>query len=176
MENTQTSQTIAEVAIALAGFSGIVAVLGQRSSGEWSPTERLRLRLLLEASLLVVFLSFLPSLMLRGTSASAAWRVSSGVCGLVHLLPMASFFLRWRRLGWQKPLHEPTPPLFFSAAALSLATGGLVIILLQLMLAAGLKPGEPSLIYEISLLWLLGVGAVQFVYLLLYRSRETPAA
>ena len=87
MENTQTLETIAEVAIALAGFSGIVAVLGQRSSGKWSPTERVRLRLLLEVSLLAVFLSFLPSLMLRGTSPIAAWRISNGVCGLARLSP-----------------------------------------------------------------------------------------
>jgi hypothetical protein len=172
LENTQTLETIAEVAIALAGFSGIVAVMGQRSSGEWSPAELTRLRLLLEVSLLVVFLSFLPALMLRGTSPIAAWRISSGVCGLAHLLPLALYFVRWRRLGWQKPVHEPTTPLFFNAYSLFLATGGLVISLLQLMIAVGLTPGEPSLIYEISLLWLLGVGAVQFIYLLLYRSRE----
>jgi hypothetical protein len=172
LENTDTFETIAEISIALAGFSGIVAVMGQRASGEWSPAELTRLRLLLEVSLLVVFLSFLPALMLRGTSPTVAWRVSSGVCGLAHLLPLAMYIVRWRRLGWQKPVHEATPPLFFNAYSLALATGGLIIILLQLMIAAGFTPGEPSLIYEISLLWLLGVGAVQFVYLLLYRKLE----
>lgn len=42
---------IAEIATALAGFSGVVVAFGSRSLGTWSPGDRLRLTFLLEASL-----------------------------------------------------------------------------------------------------------------------------
>ena len=172
MEETQTFDTIAELAIALAGFSGIVAVLGNRFSGEWGAAEQVRLRLLLEVSLLVVFLSFLPSLVARVAPSSVAWRVSNGACGIAHLVPLVLFFLRWRRLGWQSPAHEPLRPLLYKVASAAFAMGGLAIILFQLLVAVGLPVVLPSLIYEVSLLWLLLAGAIQFVNLLLYRGAE----
>jgi hypothetical protein len=42
---------IAEIAVALAGFSGVVVVFGSRSQGQWRAGDRLRLSFLLEASL-----------------------------------------------------------------------------------------------------------------------------
>ena len=41
---------IAEIAVALAGFTGVVVVFGSRSEGSWHPGDRLRLGFLLEAS------------------------------------------------------------------------------------------------------------------------------
>ncbi len=41
---------VANIAIALAGFSGVVVVFGSRSEGSWHPGDRLRLGFLLEAS------------------------------------------------------------------------------------------------------------------------------
>lgn len=42
---------IAEIATALAGFTGVVVAFGSRSEGSWHPGDRLRLGFLLEASL-----------------------------------------------------------------------------------------------------------------------------
>ena len=42
---------IAEIATALAGFTGVVVAFGSRSEGTWHPGDRLRLGFLLEASL-----------------------------------------------------------------------------------------------------------------------------
>ena len=42
---------IAEIAVALAGFTGVVVVFGSRSAGRWLEGDRLRLGFLLEASL-----------------------------------------------------------------------------------------------------------------------------
>ena len=39
-----------EVAIAIAGFSGIVAAVGRRGAGDWTSIDQLRLRVLLTAS------------------------------------------------------------------------------------------------------------------------------
>ncbi len=49
LDHTETLVGIAEIAIALAGFSGVVVVFGSRSSGQWDPGDRLRLTFLLEA-------------------------------------------------------------------------------------------------------------------------------
>jgi hypothetical protein len=46
--------TTAEIGIALAGFSGIVAVLGRRAEGAWSGADRVRLAMLLETSFAAV--------------------------------------------------------------------------------------------------------------------------
>ncbi len=71
--------TVAEIAIAIAGFSGVAAVLGRRSAGEWAPVDVFRLRLLLRASFAIVILCFLPIVL---SSASVApkmtWALSSG--------------------------------------------------------------------------------------------------
>lgn len=42
---------ITEIAVALAGFTGVVVAFGSRSRGAWHPGDRLRLTFLLEASL-----------------------------------------------------------------------------------------------------------------------------
>ena len=42
---------LGEIFVAFAGFTGIVAVLGQRSEGTWRPVDIIRFQGLLEASL-----------------------------------------------------------------------------------------------------------------------------
>ncbi len=89
--------TVAEIAIAIAGFSGIAAVLGRRSDGEWAPTDVLRLRLLLRASFAIVILCFLPIVL---SSASVApkmtWALSSGA-SLVWFCASGVFVIREAR-------------------------------------------------------------------------------
>lgn len=46
--------TIAEIAVALIGFSGVVAVLGHRGKGSWQPAERVRLLALTEPSIIAL--------------------------------------------------------------------------------------------------------------------------
>jgi hypothetical protein len=51
---------ISSVAIAISGFSGVVAVFGGRADGEWSPAERFRTTNMLILSLGACLLSFVP--------------------------------------------------------------------------------------------------------------------
>jgi len=55
---------VAELAIALAGFTGIVVVLGSRDDGGWHPGDRLRLGFLIESSLTAAGFSLLALLLL----------------------------------------------------------------------------------------------------------------
>ncbi len=72
---------ITEIAVALAGFTGVVVVFGSRSSGSWHPGDRLRLGFLLEASLtagafaLLALLAYttLPSERTAWVLTSALW-------------------------------------------------------------------------------------------------------
>ena len=69
-----------EVAIAISGFSGIVAAVGHRSTGNWSPDDQLRLRVLLTASGIAGAFAFAPFILLDTQSeAGLIWRVGSGV-------------------------------------------------------------------------------------------------
>jgi len=81
MDHVELLIGIAEIAIALAGFTGVVVVFGSRSAGTWHPGDRLRLGFLLEASLTAAGFSLLALLLLHTISdrpltwaiMSAAW-------------------------------------------------------------------------------------------------------
>ncbi len=79
MELQDALTTVAEIAIAIAGFSGVAAVLGRRSDGEWAPLDVLRLRVLLLTSFAIVILCFLPIILISASIApKMAWTLSSG--------------------------------------------------------------------------------------------------
>jgi len=60
MEYSDVFLTLAEVSVAFAGFSGIVAVFGRRDPGRWSLGDRYRFLSLVETSLVAAFLSLIP--------------------------------------------------------------------------------------------------------------------
>lgn len=60
MEGSDILQTIAEVSIALTGFTGIVVALGRRADDSISGFALIRFRILLVASLLALALALLP--------------------------------------------------------------------------------------------------------------------
>lgn len=51
LDPSETLVGLAEIAVALAGFTGVVVAFGSRSHGAWHPGDRLRLGFLLESSL-----------------------------------------------------------------------------------------------------------------------------
>lgn len=88
MEYRDTLLTIAEIAVALAGFASIVSVIAQRTEDESRVADSYRLRLMLEVALrnagfAVLPLPFLPVF----ASDPMVWRAASGlylVAALVH--------------------------------------------------------------------------------------------
>ena len=69
MDKVELLIGIAEIAVALAGFTGVVVAFGSRSQGSWNPGDRLRLAFLLEASLTAAGFSLLALLGLVGFSS-----------------------------------------------------------------------------------------------------------
>jgi hypothetical protein len=83
-----------EVAIAIAGFSGIVAVFGQRRERVWRAADQLRLRVLLTASAVSLFFSILPFVALdSGLSEALFWHFGSGAQA-VWLISIALYRIR----------------------------------------------------------------------------------
>ena len=78
MEHSDVFLTLAEVSVAFAGFSGIVAVFGRRDPGTWSLGDRYRFFSLVETSLVSAFLSLIPfGCTAMGLSPRTLWALSS---------------------------------------------------------------------------------------------------
>lgn len=81
--------TIAEVAVAFAGFASLVGVLGQRSSADDPRVMGVRMRAMLLSSLMVVGFSILPILLAAyGASPDLIWSASN----LVLLAVTAGYY------------------------------------------------------------------------------------
>ena len=146
-----------EVAIAIAGFSGIVAVVGQRGAGHWTEADQLRLRILLTASGVALIFAFTPFLLIDWIDSSLVWRITSGLLALhfagitIHRIRQASASGIADAIGL-RPLN--------------LVLQGAVI---SLLLANALWFASAS-IYVLGVLWSLFIAFMTFVALLL----ETP--
>lgn len=159
MEQSETLRTIAEVATAFAGFSGVVVVLGRRDKSEWTYEDTSGIVMLLFSSLGVVFFAFVP--LLVEAAGVPVWRISNGLFGVYHLL-----FLIWafnRTLRAEKIL-TPWWVVLVTAAV------GLVTIGFNFLVAAGFFQTLSFFAYLAGLVWLLAM-ATTFFAALLFESR-----
>ena len=94
---------ITEIAVALAGFTGVVVVFGSRKYDSWHSGDRLRLSFLLEASLTAGAFSLLALLLLFALPQEEwVWMTSSG---LWALWSTASLESSRRRLKQSRESH-----------------------------------------------------------------------
>jgi hypothetical protein len=71
---------LTEIAVALAGFTGVVVVFGSRNAGAWLPGDRLRMGFMLEASLTAGGFSLLALVLFSSMhNARNAWAIASGL-------------------------------------------------------------------------------------------------
>jgi len=156
-----------EVGIGIAGFSGIVAVLGHRSPGAWTSADRGRMGILLQTSFATVLLSFLP-LLLSGVivEKTLVWSVCSGVYAAYT---MTSVVVRWPKI--QELRKDPANEV--DDVYVRIIICGLAIaVVLQIVNLAWLHTGWP---YAASVLWTMTVAFTQFVRLMrvLWKSRTS---
>jgi len=77
---------IAEVGVALAGFSAVIGVLGSRRGTSDTRVDALRLQVMLESSLIVVAAAIIPSLLAHlGIEPRTSWRIASALFLLVQV-------------------------------------------------------------------------------------------
>jgi len=156
-------RTISEVATAFAGFTGVVIVLGRRSAGGWTQPESSTIRILLEASIGVVFFSLLPPILVLNISSSTTWRVCTGALAIYHLV----IIFRADVLDRRQAGH-----LLGGKRDWALSIVGLGSIAACTTVAFGCLAHAAELIYTLSLLYMLFVGALSFAALLLSGGRS----
>src|SRR5215469_14555176 len=89
MEPGEALSTAAQVAVALAGFAGVVVVFRRGSVHEWSSVDKFRLRLLLTNSILPLALCLIGVLLLTiKPEPAGTWKWCSGAA-FVIILPFA---------------------------------------------------------------------------------------
>src|SRR6266850_246165 len=110
MEPGEALSTAAQIAVTLAGFAGVVVVFRRESVHDWSPVDKLRLRLLLTNSILPLVLCMI---------------------GLLFAITMTKHF---RRLALREVQSEPLTRFVFYL----FGTIGIAANLLQLYNAASL--------------------------------------
>lgn len=79
LDYSETLIGIAELAVALAGFTGVAVAFGSRDRGAWHPGDRLRLNFLLESSLMAGGLALLTLVLLYSFpgAESQTWAIGS---------------------------------------------------------------------------------------------------
>jgi hypothetical protein len=129
MEPGEALSTAAQIAVALAGFAGVVVVFRRESVHDWSQIDKFRLRLLLINSILPLALCVMGLLLLTIKPApTGIWRWCSALA-LVVLFPFVmTTAKRWRSLDPELLRRERAAGSPFHLFAIL----GIGVILLQL--------------------------------------------
>jgi hypothetical protein len=97
MQSTDLQLTIAEVALAIAGFSAIVVALNGRPVREWDELDRHNLRMLIQVAFVTLLFSILPSVLAVSLESADVWKYGLYVYGIAHLIDVSTFVLRFPR-------------------------------------------------------------------------------
>jgi hypothetical protein len=158
MQSYELLQTIGEVAVALVGFSGVVAVLGHRGRGSWSSEERLQLRTLVEPGLVALFGSLLPGTVgLALESEAMVWRLSSATLALLGVAGVVAFVTRSRSTTTTTGQRVLLALAVLAVGAQLLAAGGVLV--------------QYELVFVLGLMLALVVAAYNFLLLLFSAGR-----
>jgi hypothetical protein len=156
MRGAEIFTTIAQLAAAVTGFSGI-AIAFNRSPGRLSEFEAFRVLILFANSLAAMFLALIPfAFFYMDWADPAIWRTSSALI-VVFEAVFLSVFIRLTRRFLRH--HREV----FNLALLLFVFGGhLLNALVQLLSALGWNGGRGLSIFIFGLLWLLFHSAFQF--------------
>jgi hypothetical protein len=166
VDGADTLLTTAEVAVALAGFSGVVVVLGRPSLSDWTPVDVLRLQVLLGVSLGAVILALLPLAFHHvGLTHALVIGLSSSLMGGYILIAGVLFQRSIRGLS-----PESRQSVSGGLTGVLSAIWLLVFVVIVLN-AIGIVFQHEFGVYFFSLLWFLVVAAVQFARIMLVRFR-----
>jgi len=150
--------SIAEIAIGLAGFSGLVAAFGQRPGHSWRGDQKSRIFLLVILSFAMIICALYPFAM-SGLSDSPAlvWGVPMVSYSVVSIILLAYWIIVSRRRDYKLQFPLVSIPIILCSAALQVivALSGFGFIL----------PYSPAL-FVLGLLSILVFGAVMFLALL----------
>jgi hypothetical protein len=169
--NESVLNTLAEVAITLAGFSGVVVVFRLHGAHLWSPTELRVLWLLIGDSFLVIFFSLLPfPLALANWSDDALWSSCNALLGSWFIVGdvLALRGERRDRIAQQLITVPVITPSLYVMSIGALAMGiALWLSVLDLLVPRG------QAVYVLGLIALLAFAAVEFLFFIGLVSRTS---
>ena len=114
MEPGEALGTAAQIAVALAGFAGVVVVFRRESVHEWSTIDKFRLRLLLANSILPLFLCMAALLLLTiDPPLTGLWRWCSIIAFVIFLLFAITTQTGFRRLHLQQLQGAPANLIYY---------------------------------------------------------------
>jgi uncharacterized membrane protein len=150
---------IAALGLTVTGFSGLIAVLGRRQSGQWTEAERFQLSELVGTSLSVTFASFIPILVRTIQTEEKALSTALFLVALFHL----AIIIRGTANNFRDGVSNSKVP---TKVAAFIIPGGLALVVAAFLASCNLIAGTAFLLVS-NLLWLLLVAVVHFVLLLL---------
>lgn len=143
-------RSVAEIAVALSGFIGIILVIRHRDAAFTA----LGVMTTFGASFGAMMFALLPDLFLRFLGTETMWRVTCGTFGAYHLFLILQHQLKQRSIRKNTPVQLLITLASFPVVGLKLAVG------LGFLLTHAFE------IYYLGLLWLLGVSAYLFAMIL----------
>jgi len=160
--------TIAEVAVAFAGFAGLVTVLARRATESDRALDIVRLRDLLLLSLLAVAAALFPKLPVAfGAGEETTWRVAAAFFGVAWV----GFGIQGLWAGWRLARSGSRPfarPLFWSNLVVHVPCMlALLLVAVDAGFVSGVRPG----VYLAVLFALLYLAGAYFVALFVSLAR-----
>ncbi len=156
--------TLAEIALGLAGFTGVIVVFGRDPNAPWQGVDAYRVARMLSASLGGLFFSLLPEgLLATGLAPPLAWRACSALL-LVYLL------LAGRTAALAARALEPEQRAYLDVRylrAVPALLGAVGVVLALNALGVWWSPGYPA--YYFGVLAVLAFAAFQFVRIVFVR-------
>ena len=166
MELPGMLQTIAEVSIAFAGFSGLIVAF-RKNAGPLTDVQKYRLQVLLSLAFGAMFLSLLPELLTYfELPAATVWTASSLV-----LAVYSGIFLFWWLAASQK-VKRTSPELFNWIAFSRMAIGHVAVLIAVLTMAIRPQASLVAGVYISALIWYLLHAAQQFRRMLFVQPRN----
>ena len=161
MVGSEILALFAEIFLALAGFTGIVAALGQRSAGKWKRIDVVRFRGLLAGSLGGLFFSVVPfGFYYFGIAEGIIWGTSSAI--------LAAFIVYGivRTMREHRELRASSDPDFVPGVRQFFLIISIPVIVILALNAAGLGLERNFAAFLLGLIALLAGCCAMFVLLL----------
>jgi hypothetical protein len=166
MEGSEVLSAVAQVALGLAGFTGVVISLG-REPGGLSRVKAYRLSVLLLQAGAALLLSLIPfGLFYLNIGYQDVWRISSALMALFTIL-----FLSWL-LPRSREMMQIAPEIFNHPVFFVTCLGHVVNIILQAMNALNVFNTPVLGLYLFGLFWLLWMSLQQFGRMVFIPQRE----
>ncbi len=157
MINEEALLSIAEIAIAVIGFAGIVSALRPQSSPAADAMHSLRIRIMVEASASVMVFAFLPFVLSGIVEIERIWAIGSGVIAATAPPHIYSVWARQRRLFGTALLRDT---LLFDTFVMVLAIAVEVVLIAN---CGGWLFSPRFAAYLLGVLLPLGVAVAMFI-------------